>query len=120
MNALLVTSSSSPSRRYLSYLWRRAENCLLNSWWVLLCTLTTYAGYEQAQQRYLRKAAHYRTTLNQLEAKKAALLHIQRGLQEQIHSQDDPAWIELTLIKRLGLIPKNERKIVFHYSEEDL
>jgi hypothetical protein len=31
----------------------------------------------------------------------------------QIHSQSDPAWIELTLMRVLGTVPENQTKVYF-------
>jgi len=37
-----------------------------------------------------------------------------RELLEEIASQEDPAWIERVLIRRLGVVPEGQTKVVFH------
>lgn len=48
-----------------------------------------------------------------LKKDKACALTIQRQLQLQINSQSDPTWIELALIKGLGLTPEDQQKVFF-------
>lgn len=38
---------------------------------------------------------------------------LQEDLVLQVNSQSDPEWIELTLMKGLGLVPDGQTKIVF-------
>jgi hypothetical protein len=41
----------------------------------------------------------------------------QKDLQLQISSQNDPAWVELTLMKQLGVVPDGQRKVYFKKEE---
>ena len=34
-------------------------------------------------------------------------------LKSQIQSQDDPLWVELTIMKVLGLVPEGQKKVYF-------
>jgi len=36
----------------------------------------------------------------------------------QIHSQNDPEWVELTLMRRLGLVPEGQMKVYFETSTQ--
>jgi hypothetical protein len=38
----------------------------------------------------------------------------QEELQKQINSQSDPLWIQLMLMKGLGLVPEGQTKVYFH------
>lgn len=51
-----------------------------------------------------------------LERKKLCELDIQAELRAQIDSQNDPAWVEMTLMRVLGLVPEGQSKVYF-YSE---
>lgn len=93
--------------------WKYLESILINSWWVWLCALLCYASYEKSQNRYHRKSEHYQGILSTLQEKKKHLLMEQESLQHQVNSQSDPIWVELTLIKRLGVIPEGDRKFIF-------
>lgn len=51
--------------------------------------------------------------LNRLNEQKEQLLVEHEDLVLQIQSQSDPAWIQLTLMKGLGLVPDGQMKIFF-------
>ena len=51
-----------------------------------------------------------------LQIEKQKLLLRQQNLQLQINSQSDRAWVELILMKELGLVPEEQRKVYFHSS----
>ena len=48
-----------------------------------------------------------------LHDEKALLLEEKEDLLLQINSQSDPAWIQLTLMKGLGLVPEGQLKVYF-------
>ena len=50
---------------------------------------------------------------NDLLKKKKLALEKQKGLLRQINSQNDPAWIELMLMKEMGLVPEGQTKVFF-------
>jgi hypothetical protein len=52
---------------------------------------------------------------SELEKKKADALNIQKDLQLRVDSQSDPTYIELTLMKGLGLVPEGYKKIYFSH-----
>lgn len=51
--------------------------------------------------------------LTDLKQEKQTALHLQQNLQLQVNSQSDLAWIELTLMKGLGLVPEGQQKVYF-------
>jgi len=69
--------------------------------------------YDQAVKKKNQEEHQLRTKLNTLNlAKKEALL-IQEELRQEITSQTDEAWIELTLMQHLGLVPDGQTKVHF-------
>ncbi len=89
------------------------QTVIFDSWWVLLTCLLCYIGLEQAQKSV---HAHQQTLSDRLrelmtEKKKAA--ELQKKLKMEINSQSDPAWVELTLMKGLGLVPEGQKKVYF-------
>lgn len=48
-----------------------------------------------------------------LKAEQRLLEAVQEDLLLQINSQSDPAWVELILMKGLGLVPEGQTKAVF-------
>ena len=86
---------------------------LFRSWWVIAFMLLCIMLYEHGLKQ--RDALYQQLTEQsaQLQQEKQRALQQQQDLQLQINSQSDLAWIELTLIKGLGLIPEGYQKIYF-------
>ena len=86
---------------------------LFKSWWVFLFVAVMMLVYvhgmhlKNVQQEELaaRKAA--------LEKEKMVALRQQEELLLRIKSQDDPQWVELVLMKELGLVPEGHVKVYF-------
>jgi hypothetical protein len=57
--------------------------------------------------------AQLRDRMRLLEIEKQLALQEREDLLLQIASQSDPAWIELVLMKGLGLVPKGYKKVYF-------
>lgn len=57
--------------------------------------------------------------LEALHYQKGQLLEEHEDLVLQIHSQSDPAWIQLTLMKGLGLVPDGQMKVFFQSELKD-
>lgn len=55
--------------------------------------------------------------LNHLESELASALEKNEDLLLRIESQNDPAWIELVLMAKLGLVPKGQTKVYFEQDE---
>lgn len=54
-----------------------------------------------------------KTKLTELEEAYEAEQEIHRALAQQLKSQSDPAWIEMVLIRELGLLPEGQRLVLF-------
>ena len=85
----------------------------MRNWWVVAFLLCCYVFYERGM---LQRDADYSKLLRQykelqIEEKKA--LARRQDLLLQINSQSDPAWVELTLMKGLGLVPEGQTKVMF-------
>lgn len=77
--------------------------------WILFCAICLEYALQEREKEY-RELQNERISLeNQL--KDAMSLHTK--LLQEMNSQTDPAWIELVLIKKLGLVPEGQKKIVF-------
>lgn len=90
-----------------------------NSWWVVLFILACFIFYEkgtkQREQDFLKLHRQY----VDLQKEKKQASATQEDLLLQINSQSDPAWIELTLIKVLGLAPEEQIKAIFTNSSKE-
>ena len=67
--------------------------------------------------RHEKKLEAIRMSLAELEQKKGALLAQKERMYEEIASRNDPAWIEVVLMKKLGFVPKGQKKVLFEGSE---
>ena len=89
------------------------ESLIIRSWWVILFLLISYIGYDQGIKK--RKANIYEITcrLQELEKEKKIALAQKEDLLLKINSQSDPAWIEMVLMKELGVVPEGQLKVHF-------
>jgi len=88
-----------------------------NAWvvfFIVACSVV-YCRAVGKKQETLSSLDH---SLETLSKKKVALLEKQEDLTLQINSQSDPAWIQLTLMKVLGLVPEGQLKVYFHSEKE--
>lgn len=89
------------------------DECLFRTWWVIGFMLFCYLMYERGllkrDQDFAKLHSQYLDMQNQY---KQALL-LQSNLLLQVNSQSDPEWVELTLMKGLGLVPDEQIKVVF-------
>lgn len=86
---------------------------LKQSWWVFLflalSSLFYFRGMEGKEAAY--RELRYR--LAALEKEKVLASEEQEELKLQIKSQSDPAWIEMVLMKGLGVVPEGQVKVYF-------
>ena len=95
-----MTNKSEKNLYILPFL-KRTESFIMHSWWVVVFMLACYFCYEQGQKKrdldFAKLSLQYK--LLQDEYKNAI---IQRdNLLMQINSQNDPEWVEMTLMKVL-------------------
>lgn len=86
---------------------------LRGSWWALFLGALLLVFHQRgvvAQESRLNKV---RSQLSFLEKKRVSLLQKQRLLKAQLESGHDPAWVEMVLMKNLGLVPKGYRRVHF-------
>lgn len=86
---------------------------VIHSWWVIAfiigCTIIYEQGVKNQNLLYLQLTQQH---FSLQKEKQETLLH-QKKMQLQINSQGDMSWVELALIKELGLVPDGQQKIYF-------
>lgn len=86
---------------------------LRENWWVILFIAVSaglyWDGICEKESIYQDLQMRMNTTQEQL---RFASLE-REELLRQIHSQSDPEWMELVLMKRLGLVPEGQTKVYF-------
>ncbi len=81
--------------------------------WMLACLLCTYALFARAVSKKEETIQELKTRQSALEEQKRSACEQQEELKMQVASQEDPAWVEMTLMKGLGLVPEGQRKVYF-------
>ncbi len=95
----------------------RVESFCLNWWWVVLFLLFCSALYEQGLKKRNREYGKLYQKLMELHQQKEEALALNEKLLRQVNSQSDPAWVELVLMKGLGLVPEGQIKVFFRKEE---
>lgn len=89
------------------------ENAFWRFWWVCLVVLIGLIMLEQRLKiLHNEREQLFQQYLFLIEEKEKALT-LKENLKLQINSQSDPAWVELTLKKGLGLVPEGQTKVLF-------
>ncbi len=70
--------------------------------------------YEQGLKTSNERLMALSNQLDTLQGEKKKVLKQQVRLSKEVESQDDPDWIELTLMKELGLTPEGHTKVLFY------
>jgi len=95
------------------------EGAIIKSWWVFLILSVSYTFYVHGMKKKEKDLAELQGKLKDLQKRKHIALAEQEDLIRQINSQSDPAWIQLVLMKGLGVVPEGQVKVFFTpYSEE--
>ena len=82
-----------------------------SNWLLALFVLTAFCLYERGAHTLSCQMLKLQQTQEILERKIAGVEATKETLQREINSQSDPAWIELSLMKGLGLVPDGYTKI---------
>lgn len=99
--------------RPLSLRQRLFSEGITKSWWVILFLLICALVYEPHFLHLKESEALLQKKLLELKSDKEIALQLQEELQLKINSQDDHDWIEMTLMRKLGLVPEGQVKILF-------
>lgn len=99
-------------------LFRQFIQCVfIRSWWVIAFVLMSGIVYEQGLKKRNSLYKHLNEQSLALQYQRQEALEQQQNLQLQINSQSDLAWVELTLMKGLGLVPEGQQKVYFYSNE---
>ncbi|MDN3508265.1 MAG: hypothetical protein P0S94_05025 [Simkaniaceae bacterium] len=86
---------------------------VLESWWVAIVLFVIAALYLQGVrkkegviERLETQLAHVESSFEQAQSKR-------NKLAEEIASQSDPEWVEIVLMRKLGVVPEGHTKVYF-------
>lgn len=89
------------------------ERWIFKSWWIVIFSLCCFALYERGVGQKSRDFGYLQRHLLELQDEYAHQVKIQEDLHLQINSQSDPDWLELVLMRGLGLVPEKQKKVFF-------
>lgn len=80
---------------------------------VILFTLICFITFERALQQHYSEMHRLSFQQSELQLEKQAALKLHEALLLQLNSESDPQWLELVLMKKLGLVAEDNRKVFF-------
>lgn len=86
---------------------------LLRSWWVIAFLFVCAIFYEQGLKGREEVFKQLQTQYYQLQHERQKALIIQKELKQKINSQSDSDYVELILMKELGVSPEGCQKAYF-------
>ena len=91
---------------------------VVRSWWIFLFLGVVYVFYSHSLQTKNQDYTELKHRFLELERDKEVALRQREDLLLQINSQSDPAWIQLMLMKGLGVVPEGHLKVYFKKEDE--
>ena len=88
------------------------ERLFFSTWWVVAIFVITLSLFERGLSEIHADELMLNHQINSLQAEIADAQLIGKRRRDRLSSIEDPAWIELLLIKHLGLIPEGYHKYV--------
>lgn len=86
---------------------------LFKSWWTITFIILCLFAYTNALEMRKSEKLALQKKVSEINKEKEKAISLKEELELQIYSQNDAAWIELTLMKGLGLVPEGNTKIFF-------
>ncbi len=84
------------------------------SWFILLFSITClHLIYIKAVYNQNVTLKNLESGLVNLQSEKQEMKCFQEELSMKVNSQSDPVWIQRTLMRCLGVVPKGQRKVFF-------
>lgn len=94
------------------------QSFLLRSWWLYLILLGGFLLYAHGMHKKDLICREMEKKQYALEQERIKALEQKDELLMQIGSQNDPEWIQMTLMKGLGLVPEGQKKVYFKNKDE--
>lgn len=94
------------------------KGIVAKNWWALVFIFICGAVYINSASKKNEILMTLDQRLDALDCEKASLIEEKEDLLLQINSQSDPNWIQLTLMKGLGLVPEGQLKVYFCINDD--
>lgn len=86
---------------------------IVRYWWVLIVLLICFAYYYRMIRPKEAEIRSLKYRVQEIKKEKELAEGKKEELQARIQSQNDPAWIEMVLMKELGVVPEGYLKVHF-------
>ncbi|MGE5196222.1 MAG: hypothetical protein ACM3JI_02705 [Anaerolineae bacterium] len=90
---------------------------IVRSWWMWLFIGACYLLYDHGMQKKGKAISQLHGRLKDLTLEKQKQEEEQHELLLELNSQSDPAWIQMVLMKGLGVVPEGQVKVYFQKEE---
>lgn len=90
---------------------------VLKSWWVILFFMICFFIFDQSSSHQKKQIDSLTLKLEKLEEQKQKAQMQKSELELQIASQEDPEYIEMVLMHKLGLILEGQTKVLFQQED---
>ncbi len=94
------------------------KHLIKKSWWVILFSIFSFFLYHHISYKKQREIVELENRLLKLQKKTVIALREKEDLTLRLTSQSDPAWIEMILMKKLGVVPQGYVKVHFLKNED--
>jgi hypothetical protein len=88
------------------------SGCFREVWVAAICGLGVFV-FGQAMKNRGAAISELRFRISEMEKISLLVCQEQEELLQQIESQSDPAWIELVLLREVGVVPEGFLKVHF-------
>lgn len=82
-------------------------------WWAILFVLFCYGFYIHGMESKRKSFNDLQNRAASMRQQLEIAQETQKDLQLQIESLSDPAWAEMLIMKRLGMVPSGQVKVYF-------
>ena len=90
------------------------ELVIFRSWWIVLFLIISYIGFDRVIKNKNKEIFEVKNRLELLEEEKQIALNSKEELLLRINSQSDSSWVEMILMKELGVVPEGQLKVHFY------
>lgn len=85
-------------------------------WWCMLCCFAISLVYLHAMKGKQAALREISFRYHEMEKQLAAAMEEKEDLELRLASQNDPAWIEMVLMREIGVVPEGWMKVHFQGS----
>lgn len=86
---------------------------ILHFFFTLCFVFGSFGIYENAKKYKIQEKKTLEEKRNLLDQEKTQAIEKLKQLQLHVNSLNDPLWVELVLIEKLGVVPEGHNKVIF-------